>query len=125
MAVTTGRDGTVKVGANAVAEVRSFSLETTGDTVEATRMTHTSRQFKPTLTSWTVSIDCFWDPTDTNGQVALGVNNQVTLNLYPAADGGTGYSGNAIITGFTTSSSFDGLVEASITCQGTGTLGDL
>lgn len=122
MAVATGRDGVVKVGANAMAEVRSFSLEMTGDTVESTRMTHTSRQYKPTLTSWSGSVDCYWDPTDTNGQVALGVGNQVSLSLYPADGAGDFYGGSAIVTGVSTSSSFDGMVEASFTFQGTGTL---
>ena len=36
MATHTGSEGTVKVGANAVAEIRSFSLEESGEVIETT-----------------------------------------------------------------------------------------
>ncbi len=38
MATHTGSEGTVKVGANAIAEIRSYSLEETADTAEDTSM---------------------------------------------------------------------------------------
>ena len=38
MATHAGSEGTVKSGANAIAEVRSFSLEETADTIEDTTM---------------------------------------------------------------------------------------
>ncbi len=124
MATHKGQDGIVKVGANAVAEVRSFSIEETADTVEDTVMTDTSRTYISTLKSFTGSLDVFWDETDTNGQVALGVGNSVTLAFYPEGDstGDTYYSGTALVTGFTRTASFDGMVEASITVQGSGAL---
>lgn len=124
MATHKGQDGIVKVGANAVAEVRSFSIEETADTVEDTVMTDTSRTYISTLKSFTGSLDVFWDETDTNGQVALGVGNNVTLAFYPEGDtaGDTYYSGTALVTGFTRTASFDGMVEASITVQGSGAL---
>ena len=40
MATHKGQDGIVKVGSDAVAEVRSFSIEETADTVEAVSYTH-------------------------------------------------------------------------------------
>jgi hypothetical protein len=124
MATHIGRDGVVKVGSNDVAEVRSFSLNETADTVEDTTMGDTARTHLITLTSFDGSIDVFWDETDTNGQVALGVGSSVTLALYPEGDsaGDTYYSGTALVTGVSRSSSFDGMVEASITVQGSGAL---
>lgn len=124
MATHKGQDGIVKVGSDAVAEVRSFSIEETADTVEDTVMTDTSRTYISTLKSFTGSLDVFWDETDTNGQVALGVGNSVTLAFYPEGDsaGDTYYSGTALVTGFTRTASFDGMVEASITVQGSGAL---
>jgi hypothetical protein len=58
------------------------------------------------------------------GQGALTIGASVTLNVYPEGDasGDTYYTGTAIVTGVTRSSSFDGLVEASITVQGSGAL---
>lgn len=124
MATHIGRDGKIKVGSNAVAEVRSFSIEETGDTVEDTVMTDQARTYLATLTSFTGSADVFWDETDTSGQGALTVGSSVTINFYPEGDdsGDTYYSGSAIVTGVSRSSSFDGMVEASISLQGSGAL---
>ena len=124
MATHTGSEGTVKVGSDAIAEIRSFSLEESADTLEDTTMGDTARTYKSSLTTFTGSVDVFWDETDTSGQGALTIGASVTLNVYPEGDtaGDTYYSGSAIVTGVTRSSSFDGLVEASITVQGSGAL---
>ena len=124
MATHTGSEGTVKVGANTVAEIRSFSIATTADTAEDTTMGDSWRTFKTTLKGWSGSLDCFWDETDTTGQGALVDGAEVTLNVYPegATAGDKYYTGLAIITGTTINSSFDGLVEASFSFQGTGAL---
>jgi hypothetical protein len=124
MATHAGSEGTVKVGSDAIAEIRSFSLEETADTLEDTTMGDTARTYKSSLTTFTGSVDVFWDETDTAGQGALTIGASVTLNVYPEGDtaGDTYYSGSAIVTGVTRSSSFDGLVEASITVQGSGAL---
>ena len=124
MATHKGSEGTVKVGANAVAEIRSYSLEESADTLEDTSMGDTARTYKSSLTSFSGSVDVFWDETDTNGQGALSIGSEVTLNVYPEGDasGDTYYAGTAIVTGVTRSGSFDGLVEASVSVQGTGAL---
>ena len=124
MASHIGRDGIVKVGSNAVAEVKSFSIEETADTVETTKMTDTARTHAVTLTSFSGSLDCFWDETDSSGQGALTNGASVTLNLYPEGDttGDTYYTGTALVTGVSRSASFDGMVEATISVQGTGAL---
>jgi hypothetical protein len=124
MATHTGSEGTVKVGANAVAEIRSYSLEETADTTEDTTMGDTYRTHKTTLKAWSGTVDCFWDETDTNGQLALTVGSEVTINVYPegATTGDSYKTGTAIVTGKTISASFDGMVESTITLQGTGAL---
>ena len=124
MATHKGSEGTVKVGSNAVAEIRSYSLEESADTLEDTSMGDTARTYKSSLTSFSGSVDVFWDETDTNGQGALSIGSEVTLNVYPEGDtaGDTYYAGTAIVTGVTRSCSFDGLVEASVSVQGTGAL---
>lgn len=124
MATHTGSEGTVKVGANAIAEIRSYSIEQTADTVEDTTMGDSYRTHKTTLKAWSGTVDVFWDETDTNGQVALAVGSEVTANFYPegATTGDAYLYGTAIVTGKTVSASFDGMVESTITLQGTGTL---
>jgi predicted secreted protein len=124
MATHTGSEGTVKVGANAIAEIRSFSIEESADTLEDTTMGDTARTYKPSLTTYTGTVDVLWDETDATGQGALTIGASVTLNLYPEGDtsGDVYYTGTAIVTGRTINSSFDGLVEMSISVQGSGAL---
>lgn len=124
MATHAGSEGTVKVGSNAVAEVRSYSIEESADTLEDTSIGDTARTYRPSLTTFSGSLDVLWDETDTNGQGALTIGAEVTLNLYPEGDasGDTYYTGSAIVTGRTVTGSFDGLVEMSITVQGNGAL---
>ncbi len=124
MATHTGSEGTVKVGANAIAEIRSYSVEETADTTEDTTMGDTYRTHKTTLKSWSGSIDVFWDETDTTGQGGLTVGSEVTINFYPegSTTGDSYKTGTAIVTGKTITASFDGMVESTITVQGTGAL---
>ena len=118
-----GKDGVLKVGGVTVAQLRSFSVDETGDTVEDTTMTSTFRTYKPTLTSFTGSADVYWDETDA-GQNAITINSEPTIGFYPegATGGDTYYSGSCIVTGISISASFDGMVEASITFQGKSAL---
>ena len=124
MATHKGSEGIVKVGTDSVSEVRSYSIEETADTLEDTSMGDSARTYKSSLTSFSGSLDVFWDETDASGQGALTIGSEVTLNLYPEGDtaGDTYYTGTAIVTGVTRTGSFDGLVEASVSVQGTGAL---
>ena len=124
MGTHKGSEGFVKVGSATIAEVKSYSLEESADTIETTKMGDAARTYLPSLTSFSGSIDCFWDETDTSGQVALAVGASVTLVFYPegADSGDTYYSGTALVTGKTITGSFDGMVEASISVQGTGAI---
>lgn len=124
MATHTGSEGTIHVGTNAVAEIRSYNVNENADTIEDTAMGDTARTYKPSLTSFDGTLDVFWDETDTNGQAALAIGGEVTIKFYPegAASGDTYYSGTAIVTSRSINASFDGMVEMSIGVQGTGAL---
>ena len=125
MATHKGSEGIVKVGSsNVVAEIRSYSIEESADTLEDTSMGDSARTYKPSLTSFSGSLDVFWDETDSSGQGALSIGAEVTLNFYPEGDtaGDTYYTGSAIVTGVSRTASYDGLVEASISVQGNGAL---
>lgn len=124
MATHKGSEGTVKVGSNAIAEIRSFSIEETADTLEDTTMGDTARTYKSSLTSFSGSVDVLWDEADSTGQGGLTIGAEVTLNLYPEGDasGDVYMTGSAIVTGRTINSSYDGLVEMSISVQGNGAL---
>jgi len=124
MATHTGSEGVIYNDTNQVAEVRSFSVDETMDTIEDTSMGDSSRTFKAGLKQFTATVSAFWDETDTNGQGGFDVGSEVTLKLYPEgnASGDTYYSGTALVTGKTINSSFDGMVEAEYSFQGSGAL---
>lgn len=123
MATHTGSEGLIKIGANTLGELRSYSLETTGDTIEDTTMGDSARTYKTGLTSWTGTASLYMDEADT-AQIALTVGSEITVAFYFEGNqtGDKYYTGTAIVTGKSVSGSFDGLVESEISFQGTGTL---
>jgi hypothetical protein len=124
MATFAGSGGVIKIGSNAVAEVRSYSIDETMDTLEDTAMGDTSRTYKASLKTFSGSADVFFDDTDTTGQGGLTVGSTGTLSIQMEGDtaGDHLLSGAILVTGRTITASFDGMVEASITFQGTGAL---
>ena len=124
MANHTGVSGVVKVGSNVVAELRSFTIDTTAELIEDTTLTDTSRSYQFGKKGATVSAECWWDETDTNGQIAIIEGSQVTLNLYPeGADSGDYYfSGTWLIGSNSISIPTDGIIEASFNATLTGAL---
>ena len=124
MATHTGSSGVVKVGTNTVAEVRSFTLDTTAELLEDTTLTDTSKTFQVGKKGATASVECFWDETDTNGQIAIAEGSSVALNLYPegATSGDYYYSGTYLITANSVSVPTDGMIEATFSATLTGAL---
>ena len=112
----------------AVAEVRSYSIETTSDTIEKTVMGNSTRQYVKGMATFTGTADVFWDPdhftvedmNPTAGTVGA-TNKVVTLRIYPTGSG-TSWSGEVVITGYTVNGTVDGMIEASISFQGTGAI---
>jgi hypothetical protein len=104
----------------------SYTITETADTLEDTTMGDTSRTYLASLKTFTGSIDCFWDETDTNGQLTLDPGSTVTINIYPegSTSGDTYYTGSVIITEKSVTASYDGMVEASFSFQGTGALSE-
>ena len=124
MATHTGVAGVVKVGTNTVAEVRSFTLDTTAELLEDTQITDTSKSFQVGKKGATASVECFWDETDTNGQIAIAEGSSVALNLYPegATSGDYYYSGTYLITANSVTTPTDGIIEATFSATLTGAL---
>tara|TARA_R100001086_G_scaffold72369_1_gene34762 strand:- start:930 stop:1319 length:390 start_codon:yes stop_codon:yes gene_type:complete len=122
MAVHTGQNGVVKVGGNTVAEVTAFTLETTADVIESTALANSAKSFVANRVSFTATIECAFDETDTNGQIALTEGQAVSLHLHPegADSGDYYYTGNAIVTGNSVSVTMDDLIRLSISVQGNG-----
>ena len=124
MSTILGQNGKVKVANSAIAEVKSFSIEETADTIDTTVMGSQYKEFRAGKTSWSGSIEAYWDETDTTGQLVFKIGTEVNLELYPDSDevGKTKYSGVAYITGITKQVAQDGVGEISFNFQGSGAL---
>jgi len=87
-------------------------------------LTDTSKSFQVGKKGATASVECFWDETDTNGQIAIAEGSSVALNLYPegATSGDYYYSGTYLITANSVSVPTDGIIEATFSATLTGAL---
>jgi predicted secreted protein len=135
MATLSGNDGAVSINGIAVLAVRNFSIEMKADTVETTTMGTDVRTYLSGLSSFSGSADVYFDPdTATTGFDAA----ETTFNPTAGLVGATGVSGKfyvakdytstsdhvfqgtIIVTGYSVKSSMDGMVEGSISFQGSG-----
>jgi predicted secreted protein len=123
MATHTGSEGLIKVSSTTVGELRSYTLEQTSDTIEDSSMGDASRTYKTGLKGFSGSASLFFDEADA-GQILLVVGGEIAIKVFPegATTGDKFYEGNAIVTAYNISASFDGLVEAELTFTGTGAL---
>ena len=131
MATLTGNNGAVSINGVNVLSVRNFSIEMTGDTIETTTMGVDVRTYVKGLSQFSGSADVYFDATDfdtnettfnpTAGLVgATGVAVKLYIQENYSSTNDYAFTGNVIVTGYTVNSSFDGMVEASISFQGTG-----
>ena len=123
MSVHHGKEGEVVVGGSAVGELVSFTLETTGDVVESTKMSDAAKTFVAGRTSFSGTLEMHFDEAD-SVQTQLTAGASITFKLLPEG-GSTGdrkFEGASVITGMSVSQPLDGIVARSVTFQGTGAL---
>lgn len=135
MATLTGNDGVITINSVNVANVRNFSIEMKADTIETSVMGQDYRTYVTGLNTFSGSADIYFEPTDFdtnestfNPTIGLVGASGVTGKFYIGKDiqGTTTdylFQGSIIVTGYSVKSSMDGLVEASISFQGTGSGG--
>lgn len=132
MAKYEGSAGTVKIksGASAltaIASVRSWNMEITRDTVESTSMSSGGvRTYLKGLQTYSGSMDIVYDDSE-NAIVstAMDPDTDATVSIEVYADANvnaTKFAGDVIITSYSITASYDGLVEATVSFQGTGAL---
>jgi hypothetical protein len=119
-----GKSGVVMVGTDVVAEVTAFDLSDDTELVEDTVMGDSYKTYKEGHKSWSGSLSCFWDETDSTGQEALASGGTVTLKLYPegSATGAKYYYGSVLIQKMSIAVPKDGIVTREFSFQGTGAL---
>ncbi|WLR92179.1 phage tail tube protein [Shinella zoogloeoides] len=124
MAVHHGKNGKVKLAANAVASVQKFSINQNVEAADTSVMGDAWQTHLTGIPGWSGSVECLYDPADTNGQVALAIGDSVTLGLYTDGDAvGKRYlTGTASITSIPIESDMKGAVKVSFNFQGNGPL---
>jgi len=124
MAAKTGVGGLVKVASNTVAEINGFTVEESANTISNTNLNDTAESSIAGRTSWSATIECFWDKSDTTGQGALAIGASVSVVLQPEGDtsGDETLTGTAIVTSASKTIADEAMTSRSFSLQGVGAL---
>ena len=123
MATHHGKEGVVTAGGTAVGELTGFTLETTGDVVEDTALTDSTKSFLAGRTSFSGTLEMHYDEADAQ-QETLTAGSSISFVLLPEGNdsGDQSFTGTGIVTGMSVNNAMDSVVSRSVTFQGTGTL---
>jgi len=129
MATYTGENGQVKLGTDstgetAVTQVRSWTVEHTKDVIEDTVMGDAARTYKSGLHQFTGTMEVVYDDGHTAASDAFRPDSDAALyvEFFPNSTSGEKFTGQVIVTSVSRTASFDDLVTASVSFQGTGAL---
>ena len=129
MATLVGNDGQVTIAGQAVVSTRNFSVDMTSDTIETSTMGTDVRTYVKGMSSWSGSADIYFNTDDYQANVIMTSTSAAAIGtaavgvkfyLDQDASNDVVLYGNGIVTGYSVSSSMDGLVEATISFQGSG-----
>lgn len=131
MATIVGNDGQVTLGSagQAVVSTRNFSVDMTSDTIETSTMGTDVRTYVKGMSSWSGSADIYFNTDDYQANTIMTSTSDAAIGtaavgvkfyLDQDASNDVVLYGNGIVTGYSVSSSMDGLVEATISFQGSG-----
>lgn len=130
MANYQGNNGTVKIKSGsatltAVADVRTWSVTMTRDTVESTAMGDSNRKYLKGLQTFTGSMEIVYnDSEDAVVNTSLDPDTDATVQVEFYADAlnttTAKFVGDVCVTSFSASNTYDGLMTATVEFQGTG-----
>ena len=123
MATHHGKEGVVTAGGTAIGELTSFTIETTGDVVEDTQLSDSTKSFLAGRTSFSGTLEMNYDEADTQ-QETLTAGSSISFVLLPEGNtsGDQSFTGTGIVTGMSINNAMDAVVSRSVTFQGTGAL---
>ena len=97
MAVLKGKDGSISVGLNNLANITSFTINEEADTLETTAMGNAGyKTFVGSLKSWSGTVEAVFD--DTDSAVAVGSAITLTVVVDDGSSNQVQYSGSCIVT---------------------------
>ena len=123
MATHHGKEGVVTAGGTAIGELTSFTIETTGDVVEDTQLSDSTKSFLAGRTSFSGTLEMNYDEADAQ-QETLTAGSSISFVLLPEGNtsGDQSFTGTGIVTGMSINNAMDAVVSRSVTFQGTGSL---
>ena len=127
MATFTGVAGLVHWDGDSIGEITSFSLDVNQEPVEDTVISDTARSYQVGILNWSGTAEVFWSDVD-SAQVAMWtelltpVAKEMIFFPEGSTTGDIKWTGNAIITSHSLTSSTNSMVSLSISYQGTGAL---
>jgi hypothetical protein len=123
MATHHGKEGVVTAGGSAIGELTGFTIETTGDVVEDTQLSDSTKSFLAGRTSFSGTLEMNYDEADAQ-QETLTAGSEISFVLLPEGNttGDQSFTGTGIVTGMSVNNAMDAVVSRSVTFQGTGSL---
>ena len=123
MATHHGKEGVVTAGGTAIGELTGFTIETTGDVVEDTQLSDSTKSFLAGRTSFSGTLEMNYDEADAQ-QETLTAGSEISFVLLPEGNtsGDQSFTGTGIVTGMSINNAMDAVVSRSVTFQGTGSL---
>ncbi len=108
-----------------LAELRSWTIDTSANTqnVDTASMNNFTTWVETYTLSraWSGSFNALWS-SDQGQAFSLAVGQSVSIKVYPDSVTGEYYSGAGVISQLAINSSYDGMVEFSLSITGNGTL---
>ena len=121
MAVLKGKDGSISVGLNNLANITSFTINEEADTLETTAMGNAGyKTFVGSLKSWSGTVEAVFD--DTDSAVAVGSAITLTVVVDDGSSNQVQYSGSCIVTSRSVEVAVADLVSVTFEVTGTGAL---
>ena len=118
-----------------IAEIRSWSVEESADTVESTNMGSAGvRSYKTTHKTWSGTADLYIPIDDSDGSkqfteqnsivstIVIGTTYEFKFYVDDSTASFESYAGTGIVTGISRSVAHDGMAEMSVTIQGNSAL---
>lgn len=123
MPVLSGNAGSIRIAANVIAEMDTWSLDVSTGLEETQAFADTWKERTATIRDWSGTGAGRFDNTDTNGHVALNtaVLGGTTVSARFYINGTNYYSGSAFVQASITAAE-NGLVTVSYTFTGNGAL---
>lgn len=123
MATYKGKEGSVKIGADTIIELRSFEVTVTANEVDTSIMGSDWTGVDSTQSSWKASANGFYDPDDP-AVVALAAGAKVAVEFFPLGEttGLVVQSGIALVTSVGRPQSHDNIIEFNFELTGDGAL---